>query len=80
MAAPKPVAIRSDARRVVVDAGCQTVLYDLDSTRRLFAWSEQLSTIRFSGDGRSLLTVQHDQVRVWDAVRFHEVRRFVGRP
>ncbi len=80
MTAPTPMAIRFDGRRILVKAGCETVLYDLDSGMRLHVWTERFSTAHFSGNGRFLLTVQDDQIRVWDAESFHEVRRFAGRP
>ena len=80
MTAPTPMAIRFDGRRILVETGCETVLYNLDSGMRLHTWTERFSMVRFSANGRFLLTVQNDQVRVWDAESCHEVRRFTGRP
>ena len=79
LATPNPAAVRPDGRRVVVKAGCETVLYDLESGTRLHAWTDRFSLVRFSGDGRFLLTVEGDEATVWDAETLGEVRRFTGR-
>ena len=79
MAAPEPRAVRPDGRQVVVTAGCETILYDLESGNRLHAWTDRFVSACFSADGRFLLTVGDNEVAVWDAETCTEIRRFPGR-
>jgi len=78
MAAPDPVAVRPDGQRVVVEAGCETIVYDLAPLKRVHAWTERFSSVQYSRDGRFLLTVRGDEVAVWNAETFAEARRFTG--
>jgi WD40 repeat protein len=79
-AAPQPLAAQPGGRRAVVQAGCETILYDLETQERLYAWNDFFLSASYSQDGRYLLTVQHDNVTVWDGDSGAEVRRFEGRP
>ena len=76
---PEPVAVSSDGRQAVVASPYETVLYDLESRRRLHAWDEPFLSAQFSRDGRFLLVVRHDDVAVWDAQACRDVRGFTGR-
>ncbi len=80
MVTPRPVAIRPDGGSVVVNAGCEAILYDLETGKRLHSWNEKFSSVSFSRDGRFLAAVQLDNVSVWDTETLVEVRRFTGRP
>lgn len=79
MAAPEPLAMHPDGRSVVVRGGCETIVYALESEKRRHAWTETFDSVDYSGDGSYLLTVRGDQVTVWDAETFAEVRSFAGR-
>ncbi|MCX7428881.1 MAG: WD40 repeat domain-containing protein [Planctomycetia bacterium] len=80
MVAPRPVAVRGDGGRVVVATGCETLVYDLESGDKLHAWADRFSSVQFSADGCFLLAVQRDDVTVWNAETFAEVRRFAAQP
>lgn len=53
MAAPEPRAVRPDGRQVVVTAGCETILYDLESGNRLHAWTDRFVSACFMRTGGS---------------------------
>ena len=71
-------AVRPDGRQVVVTAGCETILYDLESGNRLHAWTDRFVSACFAADGRFLLTVGDNEVAVWDAETCTEIRASLG--
>src|SRR5690554_2684626 len=60
--APIPAAIRPDGRIAVVQTTYEAIVYDLESIERLHAWKGRFDAVRFSRDGRLLLTIQGDEV------------------
>lgn len=76
---PDPIAMRPDGQVAVVHSGYETIAYDLQSAEPLHVWNDRFHAVRFSRDGRFLLTVDGDDVVVWDASSFDVVRRFTGR-
>ncbi len=76
----RPLAVAPDGQRVLVQAGCETVLYDLTSGKRLHGWIGRAGAARFSGDGRCLLMVRkRNDVVLWDVEQGVQRRRFTGR-
>ena len=71
------MTVRPDGRAVVVSAGCETILYDVQTGSKLHAWNERFSSASFSHDGRFLLTMQSDNVTVWDCETFAEAQLFI---
>ena len=78
MSWPTTLAMHPLCKQVVVQAGCVTDLYDLPSGEKHNTWNRRFGTIQFSPDGRSLLTVDGDEVVVWDAQTCQEIRRITG--